>query len=99
MDGKGVTYLDNLCHKLYDEPKGTGYRVLDNCRICGWPLETYYCEERLYLVRCPMCGTLALVTAKNPVEAAHKTIGVVGSKNDLLARAEAAEADNERLRR
>lgn len=44
MNVKGVTYLDKLCHKLYDEPKGTGYRVLVNCRVCGWPLETYYCE-------------------------------------------------------
>lgn len=75
---KGATYLDRLCHRLYDEPKGTGYRVLDNCRSCGGMLETYYCEERLYLVRCSACGSLALVKAGNPVEAAAWTIGVGG---------------------
>lgn len=75
---KGVTCLDRLCHKLYDEPKGTGYRVLDNCRSCGGMLETYYCEERLYLVRCSACGNLALVKAGNPVEAAARTLGVGG---------------------
>ena len=75
---KGATYLDRLCHKLYDEPKGTGYRVLDNCRSCGGMLETYYCEERLYLVRCSACGSLALVKAGNPVEAAARTLGVGG---------------------
>lgn len=75
---KGAAYLDRLCHRLYDEPKGTGYRVLDNCRSCGGMLETYYCEERLYLVRCSACGSLALVKAGNPVEAAARTIGVGG---------------------
>ena len=73
---KGATCLDRLCHRLYDEPKGTGYRVLDNCRSCGGMLETYYCEERLYLVRCSVCGNLALVKAGNPVEAAARTLGV-----------------------
>lgn len=75
---KGATYLDRLCHRLYDEPKGTGYRVLDNCRSCGGMLETYYCEERLYLVCCSACGSLALVKASNPVEAAARTLGVGG---------------------
>lgn len=68
---KGATYLDKLCHKLYDEPKGTGAQAEGECRGCGGALVTYYCEERLYLVRCVDCGTLALVKARNPVEAAR----------------------------
>ena len=79
MDAKenGVTYLDKLCHKLYDMPKGTGYRILDNCRGCGGMLEAYYCEERLYLVRCIGCGSLSLVKAGSPVEAAAHTLGTM----------------------
>lgn len=34
--------------------------------------------ERLYLVRCSVCGNLALVKAGNPVEAAARTLGVGG---------------------
>ena len=47
---KGATYLDKMCHKLYDEPKYRGEKTDYVCRLCGGPLETYYCEERLYLV-------------------------------------------------
>ena len=39
------------------------------CRICGTELETYYCEERVYLVRCMGCKKITLVGAKNPGEA------------------------------
>ena len=71
---KGATYLDKLCHKLYDEQKGHGKKSDYVCRICGGPLETYYCEDRLYLVRCDDCGTLALVKTANPGDAARVTL-------------------------
>ena len=71
---KGTTYLDKLCHKFYDEPKGHGERTGYVCRLCGGPLETYYCEERLYLVKCADCGTLALVKTVNPEVSASITL-------------------------
>ena len=71
---KGATYLDKLCHKFYDEPKGHGERTGYVCRLCGGPLETYYCEERLYLVKCADCGTLALVKTVNPEVSASITL-------------------------
>ena len=71
---KGATYLDKLCHKFYGEPKGHGEKTDYVCRLCGGPLETYYCEERLYLVRCVDCGTLALVKTTSPQAAAGVTL-------------------------
>lgn len=71
---KGATYLDKLCHKFYDEPKGRGKKTDYVCRLCGGPLETYYCEERLYLVKCADCGTLALVKTVNPEVSASVTL-------------------------
>ena len=71
---KGTTYLDKLCHKFYDEPKGRGEKTDYVCRLCGGPLETYYCEERLYLVKCADCGTLALVKTVNPKVSASVTL-------------------------
>lgn len=71
---KGATYLDKLCHKFYDEPKGCGKKTDYVCRLCGGPLETYYCEERLYLVKCADCGTLALVKTANPEDSARVTL-------------------------
>lgn len=67
---KGATYLDKICHKLYDEPKGCGEKSDYVCRHCGGHIETYYCEERLYLVRCVDCGTLTLVKTTSPSAAA-----------------------------
>lgn len=71
---KGATYLDKLCHKLYDEPKGRGFQVDGKCRRCGGPLMTYYCEDRLYLIACEKCGTLALTKAVSPQVAANLTL-------------------------
>ena len=71
---KGATYLDKMCHKLYDEPKYRGEKTDYVCRLCGGPLETYYCEERLYLVKCADCGTLALVKTANPEDSARVTL-------------------------
>lgn len=71
---KGATYLDKLCHKFYDHPKGHGEKTDYVCRLCGGPLETYYCEERLYLVQCTDCGTFALVKTANPEDAARVTL-------------------------
>ena len=71
---KGATYLDRLCHRLYDEPKGRGFQVDGKCRCCGGPLMTYYCEDRLYLITCEKCGTLALTKSVAPQVAANLTL-------------------------
>ncbi len=71
---KGATYLDKLCHKLYDEPKGRGFQVDGKCRRCGGPLMTYYCEDRLHLIACEECGTLALTKSVAPQVAANFTL-------------------------
>ena len=51
------------------------------CNHCGGHLKTYYCEDRLYLVRCLECGIAALARAKEPQEAACKTIGGIPGWN------------------
>ncbi len=71
---KGATYLDKLCHKLYDEPKGRGFPVDGKCCRCGGPLVTYYCEDRLHLIVCEKCCTLALTKAVAPQVAANLTL-------------------------
>lgn len=68
---RGATYLDKMCHKLYDEPKGHGFQVDGECRHCGGHLMTYYCEDRLYLIACEKCGALALTKSAAPQVAAN----------------------------
>lgn len=60
--------------------KGNGKDFLSRetgvrCGYCGHELESYYCEDRLYMVECSRCETKALVMAGNPSEAAYKTFG------------------------
>ena len=71
---RGATYLDKMCHKLYDEPKGHGFQVDGECRHCGGHLMTYYCEDRLYLIACEKCGALALTKSAAPQVAANLTL-------------------------
>ena len=94
---KGATYLDKLCHKLYDEPKGRGKKTDYVCRLCGGPLETYYCEERLYLVKCADCGTLALVKTVNPEVSASVTLAqpTLTPPNEPLTLEQLREMDGE----
>lgn len=100
---KGATYLDKLCHNLYDEPKGNGIKVSGECHRCGGFLSAYYCEERLYLIVCEECGTVVLTKACSPQIAANLTI-VEKDANEqnlrvskIIARAEAAEKRVEEL--
>lgn len=94
---KGATYLDKLCHKFYDEPKGHGKKSDYVCRLCGGPLETYYCEERLYLVKCADCGTLALVKTANPEDSARVTLArpTLTQPNEPLTLEQLREMDGE----
>lgn len=45
------------------------------CVHCGKPIQAYYCEERLYIVRCTNCNIVAVTTADSPKHAITKTFG------------------------
>ena len=78
---KGATQFDQLCHRVFSaNGNGTNYlsrRTGVKCGFCGYEIEAYYCESRLYMVECHHCKTKALVMAGNPEEAASKTFGHV----------------------
>jgi hypothetical protein len=42
------------------------------CRRCRMPLDVYYCENRVYAVRCLVCGTVTLTFASCPQDAVRK---------------------------
>ncbi len=70
---------DKAAHQIYafamDARNMQNGSVGEICNHCGGHLKTYYCEDGLYLVRCLDCGIAALAQAKNPKQAACKTIG------------------------
>lgn len=51
------------------------------CAKCGTPLGVYYCESRVYAVRCSTCGTVTLTKAGNP-HAACERVGIYPRKED-----------------
>lgn len=75
---KGAMNFDKLCHQCFDgKNDGTNYLAWETdicCGRCGHKLRAYYCEERLYLIECAVCGTKALTKAGNVVFAAYKTL-------------------------
>lgn len=75
---KGASNFDKLCHQVFDgKNDGTNYLAWETdicCGRCGHKLHVYYCEERLYLIECAVCGTKALTKAGNVVFAAYKTL-------------------------
>lgn len=93
---KGATFLDKLCHKLYDLPKDNGLQVDGVCKKCGGSLLTYYCEERLYLIVCQKCGTIALTKDCAPQVAANLTLAAkepaIHRMTEFFSRLEDAEA-------
>ena len=42
------------------------------CRRCHTPLGVYYCENRVYAVRCLVCGTVTITFASSPQDAVRK---------------------------
>lgn len=75
---KGASNFDKLCHQVFDgKNDGTNYLAWETdicCGRCGHKLHVYYCEERLYLIECAVCGIKALTKAGNVVFAAYKTL-------------------------
>lgn len=78
MKDKGATEFDKLCHRVFEAKDGEDYLARKagvECGNCGTELMAYYCENRLYLVKCESCGMLALITASSPSDAAFQTFG------------------------
>ncbi len=76
---KGATRFDKLCHSVFSA-NGNGTNYLSRgtnvqCGRCGYELEAYYCESRLYVVECHRCRVKALVMAGSPKQAAYMTFG------------------------
>lgn len=73
----GATEFDKLCHRVFRA--GRKERLLRQtgvrCGACGRELQSYYCEERLFVIRCDCCNTVALVKAQSPADAAYCTFG------------------------
>lgn len=76
---KGASEVDKCAHRIHDYATGEveGWReVAVVCPHCGKNLETSYCEDRVYLVRCQCCKTISIVAGNSPKDAASK-IGIV----------------------
>ena len=75
----GTFDQDEAAQKVYAfamDARNMQYGKLDQrCNHCASYLQYDYCEDRLYMIRCLHCATVALVEAKNPQEAACKTLG------------------------
>lgn len=72
---KGATVYDQAAHRLFD----ASFRRVScpaACRNCGTVLGIEYHEERLYSLKCETCGTVTLVKARSPLEAAM-TVGEI----------------------
>lgn len=64
--------IDELFHNAF--MANANYKPIPEnilCRKCGTRLKTYYCEGKLYAVKCGYCGMITLVKANNPSEAAR----------------------------
>ncbi len=73
--GRYGSKVDQAAHRIFDfgmsgDPclKETGKL----CEKCNDLLTAFYHEERLYSVHCFRCGTVHLVEAENPDDAAAK---------------------------
>ena len=65
--------IDESAHKVFNYGmKGWHGFHTHKCSHCSRQLDIYYCESRLYLVRCKHCKIVSLVEAGNPNEAAEK---------------------------
>jgi Zn-finger nucleic acid-binding protein len=81
VNTKGASELDKSAHRIYTFATGKTegwYKPGVICPQCGRELETSYCEERVYMVRCPRCKTVAIAAGKSPRNAAEK-IGIVAT--------------------
>ena len=77
--------IDESAHKVFDYGmKGWHGFCTHKCSHCSRQLDIYYCESRLYLVRCKHCRIVSLVEAGNPNEAAEKVSHRAKPENKAL---------------
>lgn len=84
MKTKGASELDKCAHRIYElaTSKSEGWHNTNvNCPNCGEELETSYCEERVYIIRCRNCNKVSISEGKSPQGAAAK-VGIVAFPAD-----------------
>lgn len=85
--GKGASSLDKCAHRVFgfaiDERDNGWWKMGADCARCGHPLESSYCEERLYMVRCRECGVVSLIEGGSPMKAALR----IGTAPELVREA------------
>jgi len=77
--------IDESAHKVFDYSMKNWHGFCTHkCSHCSRQLDIYYCESRLYLVRCKHCKIVSLVEAGNPNEAAEKVSHRAAPENKPL---------------
>ena len=78
--------IDESAHKVFNYGMKDWHGFCTHkCSHCSRQLDIYYCESRLYLVRCKHCKIVSLVEAGNPNEAAEKVSHRAAPENKPLA--------------
>lgn len=77
-----MSKIDNhaniIADAFIDDKEGCLFRETQiRCVKCSMRLGVYYCENRLYAVRCKTCKTVTLVHAARQLDAARK-VGAYG---------------------
>lgn len=84
---KGASKLDKCAHSVFmfaNDQRDNGWHDTGAyCARCGCELDTSYCEERLYMVRCRSCKTVTLAEACHPTAAAGKIGGSALQKTEV----------------
>jgi hypothetical protein len=94
MGGKHM--IDESAHKVFDYSMKDWHGFCTHkCSHCSRQLDIYYCESRLYLVRCKHCKIVSLVEARNPNEAAEKVSHCAAPENKPLTLEQLRQMDGE----
>jgi hypothetical protein len=81
--------IDESAHTVFDYGMKDWHDFRTHkCSHCSRQLDIYYCESRLYLVRCKHCEIVSLVEAGNPNEAAEKVSRCAQQPNKPLTKDE-----------
>lgn len=66
-------HVNLVADAFIDDKEGCLFRETSiRCVKCGRRLGVYYCENRLYAVRCMTCKSVTLVYAARQLDAARK---------------------------
>ncbi len=67
------TRANLIANAFIDDKEGVLFQEMNvRCVKCGMKLGVYYCENRLYAVRCKTCKTVTLVYAARKLDAVRK---------------------------